>query len=197
MQDLTKPDARQRADPLADVGEAETTDDFGGLWLPTRILCRASEYLLGLLLLAVFALNFTNVIGRRAIDITPASLEPVARFFSSLGWIDEASRFIIIWIGFIGAAIVFAAGKHVALTMLLDRVGQRTRSILRILNGLAVAGLFGVYLWFGILVTRYAVNRSTALDVPMWLVYLCVPVAALLGLYFAVEQWIKRLRALQ
>lgn len=192
---MKETDDPQRLDPLAEGGEAEETDDFAGLWLPTRALCRVSEYLLALLLFAVFALNFINVIGRRAIDITPASLEPIARFFSSLGWIDEASRFIIIWVGFIGAAIVFAARKHVALTMVLDRVGARTRFVLRILHTLAVGGLFAVYLWFGIMVTRYAINRSTALDVPMSLVYLCVPVAALLGLYFAVEQLFKLLRA--
>lgn len=181
-------------DPLADAGEEEDTDDYSELCLPARASCNVFEYLLALLLFAVFALNFINVIGRRATDFTPSWFEGVARFFSSLGWIDEASRFIIIWVGFIGAAIVYAANKHVSLTILVDRLPTRLAHWLRGFAIGVVGAVFGIYLWYGIIVARYSINRSSALDVPMWWVYICVPVAALFGLLYAIEKLIQHLR---
>lgn len=181
-------------DPLAAEEEDEGRDDYAELWPPTRISCTTFDYFLALLLFGVFALNFINVIGRRATDFTPAWFEGVARFFASLGWIDEASRFIVIWVGFIGAAVVYAANKHVSLTILIDRVPAKVAHGMRIAHTLVVGAVFGVYLWFGFIVARMSINRSTALDLPMWFVYLCVPLAALFGLYFTLEKLTALLR---
>lgn len=180
-------------DPHEDLPE----DDYANLWPFSRWLCRIVEWGLGILLLVVFVLNVVNVIGRRATDFTPAWFEGVARFFSSLGWIDEASRFIIIWVGFLGAAIVYAANKHVSLTILIDRMRSTVARVLRIIQTLVVLGVFGVMFWFGYQVVRYAINRSTALDLPMSLVYSCVPAAALIGIYFAIEKLVRHGRALR
>ncbi len=198
-----EPDAKQPkapgdilapVDPLAADEEEQSGDDYAELWPPTRISCTTFDYFLALLLFAVFALNFINVIGRRATDFTPAWFESTARFFASLGWIDEASRFIVIWVGFIGAAVVYAANKHVSLTILIDRVPAKAAHFMRIAHTLVVGAVFGVYLWFGFIVARMSINRSTALDLPMWLIYLCVPLAALFGLYFTVEKLTALLR---
>lgn len=191
----TPDDLLPPVNPLADAGEEEENDTYEELWLPARASCKTFEYVLAVLLFAVFALNFINVIGRRATDFTPAWFEGVARFFSSLGWIDEASRFIIIWVGFIGAALVYAANKHVALTIVVDRLPNKPAQIFRALAITVVAAVFGIYFWYGIIVAQYSINRSSALDIPMWWVYLCVPVAALFGLFFAIEKLIKHLRS--
>ena len=34
----------------------------------------------------------------------------------SLGWVDELSRFLFIWMTFLGAALAFEKGQHVGLT---------------------------------------------------------------------------------
>jgi len=130
---------------------------------------------------AIFFLVVMNVFCRYALNY-------------SFGWADELSRFLFIWVGFLGTATAFAADQHVSLDLLVERL---PRPVSRAVRLVAMAGCFGIFAVFfqqGWLLVNKTVNTSPALDIPMWLVYLCVPIACLLGVVYAIEKMYHLLR---
>jgi C4-dicarboxylate transporter DctQ subunit len=105
-----------------------------------------------------------------------------------LYWVDEATRYLMVWMVFLGLGLALARGKHVAMTSYLERFPRRTGRILR--RVIDVVGLvFSLYIaWFGIDITRqvWASGQSSpTLGISNSILYLALPVGfALLALRY-------------
>lgn len=100
-----------------------------------------------------------------------------------LTWAQELTIILIIWMAKIGAAYGVRTGIHVGVDVLVNRLTGRRRNALILLSLLAGALFTGIV---GILGARFVAHlahtghSSAVLEVPMWLVYLAVPVGSLL-----------------
>ncbi|SLN34400.1 2,3-diketo-L-gulonate TRAP transporter small permease protein YiaM [Roseivivax jejudonensis] len=99
----------------------------------------------------------------------------------SLSWADEAARYLMIWMTFIGAGLALRMGAHVAITNLQDSLPGPGQKILR---GALVVGLL---IFFGFMVSvgieyaqRMQFQLTPALRVPFLYVYAAMPVGFLL-----------------
>ena len=147
----------------------------------SRYLVRGLEWLLISILGLMVVLVFGNVVLRYG-------------FNSGILFSEEVSRFLFIWMGFLGTAAAFADNQHVSLDMVVERL---PRPVARVVRVIAMAGclvIFAVFLQQGWLLVAKTVNTSPALDIPMWLVYLCVPIGSLLGVVYGVEKILHLLR---
>lgn len=109
---------------------------------------------------------------------------------------EELARFLLIWLGLLGAAYAFGQKAHVALPGLLRvmerRVGSRTaalsRRLARWIPILAVVALsIGVLVVGGLRLVSLVLDleqRSAALGMPLGWVYLVLPLAGLLILLY-------------
>lgn len=112
--------------------------------------------------------------------IAVITLQVVSRvFFSSVPWTEEAARFLVIWLTFLGAALAYHQRRHIAVTVLVERVPPRWRRGL-LIAGLAVICVFMVsmaILGWQFLQTQGA-QRAPALGWRMMHVYLILPLSA-------------------
>ncbi|MGD9822201.1 MAG: TRAP transporter small permease [Aminobacteriaceae bacterium] len=119
---------------------------------------------------------------------------------SSLGWSDELSRFLFIWVTFLGAAYAYGLNEHIGLDFVVDRVrSEKTRTVIRLLGEICIGVVIFVIAWYGWDVAASATNLSPALDIPMTFVYGVVPLTGALMLIqniLKILQWIGRLRTL-
>ncbi len=119
---------------------------------------------------------------------------------SSLGWSDELSRFLFIWVTFLGAAYAYGLNEHIGLDFVVDRIrSEKTRTVLRLLGEIFIGAVIFVIAWYGWDVAVSATNLSPALDIPMTFVYGVVPLTGALMLVqniLKILQWIGRLRTL-
>jgi TRAP-type C4-dicarboxylate transport system permease small subunit len=100
---------------------------------------------------------------------------------SSLGWSDELSRFIFVWVTFLGAAYAYGLDEHIGLDFVVDRIkSDRTRTVVRLLGEIAIGAVILVITWYGWEVAFSATNLSPALDIPMTWVYIVVPLTGCL-----------------
>ena len=83
-------------------------------------------FLFGLLLLMVFFTIFA-VFTRYVLN-------------QSLDWTEELARFLYIWITFLGALIVLAKNKHIAIETFLDALPKKVSSLLRKINVVLMIG---------------------------------------------------------
>ncbi|SDM34211.1 TRAP transporter small permease [Halarsenatibacter silvermanii] len=96
---------------------------------------------------------------------------------SSLPWVDELSRFVFIWIGFIGAAVAHEKDKHIGLVLLLNKLSKRSKRILQFINEIIIFIAVVVLMIYGYESAITARHTSPALHITMMWVYMCVPIA--------------------
>jgi TRAP-type C4-dicarboxylate transport system permease small subunit len=109
----------------------------------------------------------------------------------SLYWATEVPNLLFVWTVFLGAAAAYHERKHIAFTLLAERLPYRARRALSVLAALVVLGFMGFLLQSGIeLVERTMASRSEALKIPQGYLYLCLPlVAAVMALDTLAELW--------
>lgn len=100
-----------------------------------------------------------------------------------LTWAQELCIFMIVWMAKFGAAYGVRTGIHVGVDLLVERLTGTPQRIL-IVAGLlagalftAIVGTLGANLVWHIFATG---QTSAVLEVPMWLVYLAVPLGSYL-----------------
>lgn len=113
----------------------------------------------------------------------------------SVGWADELSRFIFIWISFLGAVLAYRSDEHVGLGFLVERI--RSRKLLRgvvFLQQLLVLLVLIFLAWYGYKASTTVMNVSPALAIPMSWVYLIVPFCAFLMCLIGIGKLVRILR---
>lgn len=112
---------------------------------------------------------------------------------------DELAGFLLIWVGLLGAAYVAGKNEHLAIDLLIQKSGPKRKkrlevsiSILIMLFGLFVMVIGGSWLVF----TRFLLNvRSAALELPLGMVYIVVPISGLLIVYYNTDNLFKTLKS--
>lgn len=140
-----------------------------------RILRIFEEAVAGTLMVALFALLVFQVVSRYI-------------FGNPAPWTEELSRFVFIWMIFIGAAYLASQNKHLAVTMLSDILPSGPRKLLmRFIGAVTALGAFIVaYQGLGF-VERTATLLSPGAGLPMAVVYVaCVIGFALIGIHAVV-----------
>ena len=116
----------------------------------------------------------------------------LARYFFNyiIFWSEEAVIYLIICSTFIGAVITLRHNEHVGVNVLSAVVGPRGNRVLVALSALLVALYCGVFGFFGwLMVTEPAARNivTPALNVPLWVVQISLPIGLTLMLFRALE----------
>ena len=109
-------------------------------------------------------------------------------------WTEQLATNLMIWLALLGGAVVAREDRHIALTIVLDRLGQRQRIWLKSMLDLLIAAFGLLMVWYGgemaLIVRNWTIPTlgiSRAFD------YLAFPVAGALIASFAATRLVKRL----
>jgi TRAP-type C4-dicarboxylate transport system permease small subunit len=148
---------RKSAAPARTVARATHVPTFDRLFL------RANRLVVIVLLAAMAAMVFANVALRFTTD-------------RSILWVEEASRYAMIWLTFLGAGLVLRYGGHIGIETLHERL-PRHAALLRALVVVLLLGFFAFMVWIGL---RYALltwgQTTPVLEIPIGAVYLAIPI---------------------
>lgn len=106
-------------------------------------LSLVERYFTGLLLVAMTGLYTLNIFVRIALPT----------YASKLAWIDEASRWMMVWVVFVAAGVAFEVGRHVSVNIAHNYMPQR------LLTGLFKA-IDVVGLVFSVAIAVFAFNLA-------------------------------------
>jgi C4-dicarboxylate transporter DctQ subunit len=145
-----------------------------------RILDRLEEILIATLIAAATLLIFASVVQRYLVGI-PA-LYPI--FYPlNLTWAQELCIYMFVWMAKFGAAYGVRTGIHVGVDVLVNLLKPKKRRVI-ILFGLCcgmlftfVVGTMGAAFCYEMAHTDQA---SPDLEIPRWIVFLCVPLGSYL-----------------
>ncbi|MBA2692910.1 MAG: TRAP transporter small permease [Rubrobacter sp.] len=181
-------EARRRAaaDPeVLDPQEAARAEERAEAELPLffRIIDVAFKTLLVVLLVVLIFAVGANVAGRYLFNF-------------SLAWADELSRFLFIWIIFIGAALAYFRGEHISVDFLVEKLPERLALAVAIFKNLIIFVILIVILWGAWQVIATSPGSSALLGVPLNWINVSVPIAAGLMLTMCAYQTVLDARAL-
>lgn len=132
-----------------------------------RALIRVNRWIVIAILAAMALMVFANVVLRFTTD-------------HSILWVEETSRYLMIWLTFIGAGIVLRYGGHIGIDTLQQRAPRHAAAV-RTLIFVLMLVFFAVMVWLGV---RYAMltwaQTTPILQIPVGAVYLAMPVGFLL-----------------
>jgi C4-dicarboxylate transporter DctQ subunit len=136
----------------------------------SAVLQRCTEVAMMVLMSCLVVIVVTSVIFRYIL------LSPIA-------WCDEVSRYLMIWLGFLGASIAMREKLHVSVEFVVRWAPPRIAAGLRGLAYGAMAGFLLIVMGYGfILVTNLWDQWSPILSLRMTWPYLAIPVGSLLML---------------
>ncbi len=146
-----------------------------------RAFLAANRWVLIGLLGVMAALVIGNVFARYA-------------FSHSFTWVEEATRYMMIWAAFIGAGPALRVGGHIAIDTLQASVPLPLARLLRVLIVAIVAATLLTLVWLGIEYAEFAwYQESPVLGWSLGKVYLALPLGAalmLVHLAMVARQWI-------
>jgi C4-dicarboxylate transporter DctQ subunit len=140
------------------------------------------EWLITALMGAATLLIFFSVLHRYAAGLPIPGLQD-ALLKIDLSWSQELCIYMFVWMAKFGAAYGVRTGIHVGVDVLINRLPGRTRQAY-VLFGLASGAVFtGIVGTLGATFTwdiAHTTSTSPDLEIPKWIVYLCIPVASYL-----------------
>lgn len=118
-------------------------------------------------------------------------LQIVFRYFlnSPLVWTEELSRYLFIWISFLGWVFATRNGSHIRISALIDALPQLVRRALTLINAIMVIFLAVIMTWQGIIMTARSTSvPTTTLFFSFALVYAAVPISSVFIILYTVLQ---------
>ena len=117
---------------------------------------------------------------------------------NSFPWVEEAARYLMVWTAFLAAGFTYQYAAHMSIDVIAKRLaGMADRVIRTVVFLLCLAFLWILFSKGMDLVNSSAGIRSTALELPMSLVYAALPISAVLqalnlfDLYFFKKEPVK------
>ncbi len=154
---------------MAAIPRPETTGGGMGARLEA-VLVGVNRRVVIALMAAMSVLVFANVVSRYL-------------FNHSFLWVEEISRYMMVWVGFIGSGLVLSYGAHIAVEAFQDVLPTRAAQATRALVVVVLAITFVAMTWLGVQYVRFAWDQET--PVFNWnfgLIYLAIPIGSALML---------------
>ncbi len=138
-----------------------------------------------LLLTGMVAVVFANVVARYCLN-------------AAIGWSEEVSRFMFIWVAFLGSVLAFRRGEHLGLDILVKSRPRAAANTVLLAGDLLVVAALAYLTKGGVEMTADSLASgwvSSAVPIPYGYVYLVVPVSFALMLLDALVKTAHDVRA--
>lgn len=109
------------------------------------------------------------------------------------GWSEELAKYLFIWLGLFGSALVFGERGHIAVDFAVKKLPNVGQVVLAVVVQLAILTFTGlVLLWGGYLVVRLAWNQNlTGLPVNVGPLYLALPISGVLIAFYTIYHLVR------
>jgi TRAP-type C4-dicarboxylate transport system permease small subunit len=124
----------------------------------------------------------------------------IARYLlnDSMSWPEEFSRYCYVWTVFLSVSYTLAKGNMLRVTVVMDLFPAKVQNTIRILCDLVMLAIFCVFFQHSVTVVGHIKNVtheiSSAMRIPMWLVYMSVLVGFALSIARMIQVLIRDVR---
>src|SRR5665647_1020670 len=109
------------------------------------------------------------------------------------GWSEELAKYLFIWLGLFGSALVFGERGHIAVDFAVRRLPERVLIVITVMVQLAILTFTCLVLvWGGFRVSRLAWDQNLpGLPLNVGLLYLALPISGILIVFYTLYHLIR------
>jgi len=117
-------------------------------------------------------------------------------FNNSLSWTFEFSRYVYVWLIFIGSASAIGRESHIKVDILSGKLHGNAKNILSSIHYILIIFVFSYLLYYGIkFVIKTQDSYSIALRIPLGIfVNTVLPISCVIGIIFCINKLIKMIK---
>ena len=116
-------------------------------------------------------------------------------FQSPFSWAEELARYLLIWITCLGSAYAIRDGMHISISFLRSKLKDSAQTVVTVVIYALTLGFFICCIKEGLLFSLAQwTQRSTAMQIPMTLPYIAIPLGFGIMFLVALECLIDELR---
>ena len=145
-------------------------------------LNRVLEVIL-IMLLGVMVLNVSWQVFSRYVLANPSSFT------------DELARYLMIWLGVLGTAYVSGKRLHVAIDILHSQLSLSSQKTMqKVIFSIVILATFLIFIIGGsrlVYLSYLLGQKSAALQIPLYLVYVCVPLSGACIIFYKINDLIS------
>ena len=145
-------------------------------------LNRVLEVIL-IMLLGIMVLNVSWQVFSRYVLANPSSFT------------DELARYLMIWLGVLGTSYVSGKRLHVAIDILPSQLSLSSQKIMKkVIFSIVVIATFFIFIIGGsrlVYLSFVLGQKSAALQIPLYLVYACVPLSGACIVFYKISDLIS------
>jgi TRAP-type transport system small permease protein len=146
---------------------------------PIDVLAKIAEFVMVTLMVAMVSLVTYQVFQRYVLEYTPP-------------WSEELAVYLMIWFGIIGIPVGVRLNAHMSLHYFADKMPKGVQKVSTFITYLMMLGYVGVLAYQGAQMVMLTMPQlSPAMGLPVGLVYLSLPVAAVLMGIFILEKMVN------
>lgn len=141
-----------------------------------KIVVKALYYICALLMFLMVVTVTAQVVSRYV-------------FGNPFTWTEELGRYTFVWLSMLGMAVAIKHGSHIALDILVKKLGGLYKKALLALNHTIILAFAVLLTYSGIKIVELGARQSSpSLGIPMEYVYLVIPISGILMLYFVLNE---------
>lgn len=102
---------------------------------------------------------------------------------NSLDWPEELARYLFIFAVYIGSSFAASERRHLEVTIVRTAFGKKIGNYFTMLAYLITVVFCGIMFVWGTMMVQFVIESNQvapALQFPMWIVYICIPLGFLL-----------------
>lgn len=109
-------------------------------------------------------------------------------------WAEEVSKFMLVWLGFLGSAIVFYEQRHVSIDFLIEKLSSKNLRLVKIIQ-LFLSLFFFIYLFrYGYDYAVFGIKlKSPATEISRFWPQLSIPVGSFFLIFHSISLIYERL----
>ena len=111
---------------------------------------------------------------------------------NSIYWSGEVSRYLLVYITFLGATIAYKRGAHVGIDIIVERFSEKVRKIFHFTIHLTF-----IVFWLIILIKSfklyplYILQKTATLEIPYAIPFTALPVSAVIWIIHGIDELCK------
>jgi C4-dicarboxylate transporter DctQ subunit len=147
-----------------------------------KVLDRLEEWIISILIGLATVITFAAVLHRYGSGL-PIPIVQDALLAIHMSWAQELTIYLFVWMAKFGAAYGVRTGIHVGVDVLINRLPDRVRAksiVFGLLAGAFFTGIVGTLGAHFVWEIAHTDQTSVDLEVPVWIVYLAVPLGSYL-----------------
>lgn len=113
---------------------------------------------------------------------------------SAISWSEEGSKYLMVWLTFLGAPIALRHFAHINIDLLIKALPPRLRQFMHLFISIIIITTMAILFWKGIGFTQLGARQvASSFNFSMLYMYIAVPIGAGLTALVALEQALRSL----